>query len=438
MSVALQLQQMALDELLAVIERNRAVEPVGIYSVCTSHPLALEAAIRQAKHDKSVLLVEATANQVNQFGGYTGMIPAEFPEFIHSIADDVGLPRDRIVLGGDHLGPVCWVDESPGVAMKMACELVKDYVTAGFRKIHLDASMACAGDTAPLDDAIVAARAVKLCKAAEQAAAAGGRSDKPVYIIGTEVPVPGGATEGLDEISVTSVDRAANTVNTHRRAFLDAGLADAWNRVIGLVVQPGVEFNHTSVYRYRPEDARDLSAAVLDFPGLVYEAHSTDYQHVQAYRHLVRDHFAILKVGPQLTFALREALFALAAIEDELVAPADRSNLLEVAEQVMLAEPVHWNRHYPGSEPEGRLYRRYSYSDRIRYYWPQPKMQRSVDTLMCNLRQHAIPLPMLHQHLPRSADAIAAGALQSDPREVVIHHVMAVTKDYSEACRNNG
>jgi D-tagatose-1,6-bisphosphate aldolase subunit GatZ/KbaZ len=79
---------------------------------------------------------------------------------------------------------------------------------------------------------------------------------------------------------------------------------------------------------------------------LVFEAHSTDYQTPQALQQLVRDHFAILKVGPALTFAMREALFALAAIEEELLPAHKRSGLRNVMENVMLDRPDFWQSHY--------------------------------------------------------------------------------------------
>lgn len=82
--------------------------PTGIYSVCSAHPVVLEAAIQQALEDQTVLLVEATANQVNQFGGYTGMRPAHFRALIEEIADRHGLPKNDLILGGDHLGPSPW------------------------------------------------------------------------------------------------------------------------------------------------------------------------------------------------------------------------------------------------------------------------------------------------------------------------------------------
>ncbi|MEN5354458.1 class II D-tagatose-bisphosphate aldolase, non-catalytic subunit, partial [Luteimonas sp. TWI165] len=156
------------------------------------------------------------------------------------------------------------------------------------------------------------------CRAAEAAHARAG-GEPPVYVIGTEVPVPGGATEAIDGLAVTAPEAALATIEAHRDAFAAAGLQAAWTRVIASVVQPGVEFDHHQVIDYVPAAAHALSAAIEQVPGLVFEAHSTDYQTPEALAALVRDHFAILKVGPGLTFALREALWALDAIEREWI-----------------------------------------------------------------------------------------------------------------------
>lgn len=427
----------ALDQMLGILGDNRKGDPVGLYSACSSHPLVLESVMRQAARDDSVLLVEATANQVNQFGGYTGMQPGDYPAFVHHIADAVGLPRERLILGGDHLGPLCWTGEPAQRAMELAGELVAAYARAGFLKIHLDASMACADDVAPLTDEIVAARAAALCKAAE-AALEPRDGPVPAYVIGTEVPVPGGETHDLVELQVTPASRARHTYETHREAFARAGLEDAWERVIALVVQPGVEFNHTEVRPYERRAARNLSEAVLEWPGLVYEAHSTDYQPAEVYRQLVSDHFAILKVGPQLTFALREALFALAAIERELVPVERQSGLVAECERVMVSEPTHWRNHYPDTEPQGRLLRRFSYSDRIRYYWPHPEVASAVNRMIENLDRVSIPPPVLSQFFPHVYADVRSGVVKPTSRELIINHIMAVSSMYSEACNMHG
>ena len=395
--------------------------------------MALEAALLQGKQYDTPILVEATANQVNQFGGYTGMTPADFIPFIEDIAGRVGFPTEALILGGDHLGPLVWSDEPVSEAMDKARDLIAAYVSAGFKKIHLDTSMACAGDGNVLNDEIVAVRAAELCEVAEQTAeGAFGQSDL-VYVVGTEVPAPGGAMEDVKSLQVTGAGQVKQTVAAHKDAFSARGLNGAWDRVIGLVVQPGVEFDHTSVHDYQPDRAAALTEVIRDIPNLVYEAHSTDYQLASAYKALVRNHFAILKVGPQLTYALREALFALSSIEEELIHPEHCAGLKSVCEQVMLSEPEHWEKYYVARQ--GRLLRRYAYSDRIRYYWNHSLVVDAVEKLLGNLTGTTIPLPLLSQYLPCQYAAVRAGDLANHPRDLVIHNIMQVTGRYAAACR---
>src|SRR5690242_12256555 len=126
------------DWLADTVRRHKAGAPVGVYSVCSAHPTVVEAAIAQAACDGRYVLIEATSNQVDQFGGYTGLRPAEFRDMVFGIADRRGFARDRVVLGGDHLGPNRWQRETASVAMEKAEVLIRTYVEAGYRKIHLD------------------------------------------------------------------------------------------------------------------------------------------------------------------------------------------------------------------------------------------------------------------------------------------------------------
>ena len=396
-----------------IVEANRAGASRGICSVCSAHPMVLEACIDRAIADGSPLLVEATCNQVNQEGGYTGMQPSQFRDFVLGLAAARGLPAERLILGGDHLGPNPWRHEPAEPALAKAQTMVRAYAEAGFTKIHLDASMACAGDPEPLPPEVIAGRAARLAQVAE---AAGGR---PGYIVGTEVPVPGGAHEAIDHLEVTRTEDLAQTIAVHRDAFARAGLEDAWSRVLAVVVQPGVEFGSLQVVDFVPERADALAAAIRAVPGLAFEAHSTDYQTEAALAALVARHFAILKVGPGLTFTLREALFALALIEAELVPAEQRSRLRETLEAAMLADPRHWQGHYPGNPDEQRFARAFSLSDRCRYYWPVPQLAAAVERLLANLTERPIPLPLLSQYLPRQHDAIREGRLAAEPRALV-------------------
>src|SRR5262249_3190116 len=154
----------------------------------------------------------------------------------------------------------------------------------------------------------------------------------PVYVIGTEVPAPGGSgaeEAGLRPTSPEDVDR---TLDISRAAFERAGLSDAWERVIAVVVQPGVEFGDFAVHPYDRTQARSLSKAIAARAPWMYEAHSTDYQRPGALCHLVEDRFAILKVGPWLTFACREALFALEDVARDLHAVDSSSPVIRLRE----------------------------------------------------------------------------------------------------------
>ena len=426
-----------MQDLLNFVSRHKAGDPVGITAVCSAHPVVLEAALSEGARHGTAVLVEATSNQVNQFGGYTGMRPADFHRFVSGIAAACGLPASRLLLGGDHLGPNCWQAEPSEVAMVKSEALVTAYVRAGFRKIHLDCSMACADDGVPLPPALVAARAARLALACEHAwGEAGG--EPPVYVIGTEVPVPGGAHEDLGELEVTRPVDAADTIAVHEEAFQRLGLHAAWRRVIGLVVQPGVEFDHHKVVDYVPARARALAAFIETVPGIVYEAHSTDYQTPQALAQLVRDHFAILKVGPGATFALRETLWGLAEIEREWLGEGGDSGLKQHVLDTMRQHPGHWQKYY--AEPARlSLDLQFSLSDRMRYYWTSPSVAQACERLIANLESRAqpVPLTLLSQYLPRIYDGVRSNGVPNDVRSLLREGVAHVLRDYAQACNQS-
>ena len=415
-----------LDAMLAVQKGRLSGAASGIPSVCSAHPLVLEAALRDGLARGTPVLIEATCNQVNQSGGYTGMTPADFVQYVGRIADGLGFPRRDLILGGDHLGPLVWAAEPAASALQKAGELVRAYALAGFTKIHLDCSMPCADDR-ELPVELVAQRAAGLARLAEQAAPGSLR-----YVIGSEVPPAGGARAGEEQLVVTDPDQAAETIELTRRAFFALGLEPAWERVMALVVQPGVEFGDAAVHEYRRSAAHGLARFIESQPGLVYEAHSTDYQTRAALRALVEDHFGILKVGPALTFAFREAVFALAAMEDILCeAPSRIRETLEVA---MLTNPQHWKKHYSGDARTQKLARSFSFSDRIRYYWNTPSAQLAFAHLMANLEGKNLPLSLLSQYLPEQYEKIRAGALKNQPRDLLLDRVTGVLSDYAYAC----
>lgn len=409
---------------------DSAGHPRGMYSVCSAHPIVIEAALLQAKDDGTELLIEATCNQVNQFGGYTGMQPRDFVQFVQAIARQVGFSEDDLVFGGDHLGPNPWRHQPAAQAMALAKDLLRAYAAAGFKKLHLDASMRCADDPAVLSDAVVAERAAALCEAAEAVA-----PGVAVYVIGTEVPVPGGATEELAHIELTAPAAAQHTLQVHEAAFHALQLQGAWERVIALVVQPGVEFDHTRVMDYQPEKATALSAFQKAQSKLVFEAHSTDYQRADLLAKLVEDGFAILKVGPGLTFALREALYALELMEQELVHVAARSHLRAVVESEMLHHPQDWEHYYGGDAVQQARLRVFSYSDRVRYYWGRPAIVAATDRLLQNLSGMQIPENLVSQHLPAQYAAYRLGKITLAAKDLLLDRIRDAIRPYALACR---
>ena len=403
----------------------------GITSVCSAHPLVIEAALLQARADGGDALIEATCNQVNQDGGYTGMTPSDFRAFVLGIADSVGFDRSRLILGGDHLGPNPWRRLPPADAMDKARVMVAAFVAAGFTKLHLDTSMGCEGEPAALADAETARRAASLAEIAERTEGGGGPLG---YVVGTEVPTPGGATHALDQLDVTRPEAARATVAVHRAAFEQRGLGKAFDRVVGIVVQPGVEFGNDNVVRFAPERSRALSAMLHGSPTLLFEAHSTDYQPADCLRALVEQGFAILKVGPGLTFALREALYGLDAIADVLDPQAETNQLRAAMERAMLERPGDWQRYCAGTPEQQYVQRHYSYSDRIRYYWPQERARPAVDRLMRRLHGKTIPETLVSQYLQPLYEGVASGALRTAPRSLLIAAVRLALRPYSHAC----
>lgn len=421
-----------------MMEKRRQGIRCGIPSYCSANELVLEIALRRAKERNIPVLIEATANQVNQFGGYTGMVPKDFYQMVLKMAQAIDLPENMIILAGDHLGPLTWQKLPEAEAMENSRELVYQYARAGFTKIHLDTSMKVADDPEGLlSTEVVARRGAELYKAAmkgyEELKAEKPDATRPVFVIGSEVPIPGGATEAEDTLAVTKPEAFRDTVSTYQKVWTEEGVGDGMADVIAVVVQPGVEFGDEQVFYYDPAAATDLVAALKEFPGICFEGHSTDYQSAKNLADMVTDGIAILKVGPALTFGLREALFSLSMMEKELVPAEKRANFIETLEEVMLANPGNWNKHYHGDEAHLALCRKYSYSDRARYYIGQPQVVEAMNKLFDNLREYPIPMNMLHQYMPLSYNKVRTGELKLDPRELAMDGIVQFMLDYESA-----
>lgn len=428
-----------LHPLQEMMQKRREGITCGIPSYCSANELVLEAALERAKELNVPTLIEATANQVNQFGGYTGMEAKDYVDFVYRIADKVGCKKELIILGGDHLGPLTWKDEPAESAMQKSKDLVREYVLAGFTKIHLDTSMKLLDDnaSAPLATEVIAERGVQLyeeCMVAyEQLLKENKDALRPVFIIGSEVPIPGGAQEAEEGIAVTKPEDFLDTVNTYKRIFKEHGCADAWDDVIAVVVQPGVEFGDAQVFLYDTDAAKQLCDELKKYPEIVFEGHSTDYQTPACLAKMVEDGIAILKVGPALTFGLREALFSLSEIEKALVKEGERADFVETLEKAMLTNPANWQKHYHGDEDALAFARKYSFSDRCRYYIGEKEVVSSIYQLFDNLTKTGIPMNILHQYMPLQYEKVCDGELALEPRALAKDGVVNFMEDYEYA-----
>ena len=408
------------------IIENRSGVAAGLPCFCTANELVLRSVFQYVKDHQVPVVIEATCNQVNQDGGYTGMTPSDFRDWMGSLVKEFNVPFDNIVLGGDHLGPNPWRHLSAKQAMEKAEILVKDYAAAGFRKIHLDASMACGDEPVPSFE-LVAERAARLCKIAEEHSP---HPENLLYIIGTEVPIPGGETDDMEELAVTSVERLDQTIETHRQAFEREALSHVWPKIVSVVTQPGVDFSHTAIHRFEPDKAAKLSNGIKNFDNLSFEAHSTDYQPTKALAELVDKHFFFLKVGPELTFRMREAVFSLAHIEDHLLPEQDRSKLIQTIDHAMSKHPDHWAPYYRGDEAVVEQLKHFSYSDRIRYYWTVPEVKKVLEKLLSNLAGKKIPETIVSQYF----NAREFGSLDAPAEHLVTDHIALCIDRYYKAC----
>ena len=418
------------NQLKTLVQLQGAGESVGIYSVCSANEYVIRSAIAYGKAQGIPVSIEATANQVNQFGGYTGMQPKDFAQWIGKLADEMGMPRENLILGGDHLGPLVWRKENAESAMEKAETLVRLFVEAGFRKIHIDTSMPLGTDQVDgiFCHELVAQRSARLAAVCEEAWRKSGRREHHVYVVGSEVPVPGGAMD--NEMTVTDPEQFRRELALFTEAYKKVGANP--NDIIGFVVQPGVEFTNSTVHFYNREKAAKLCAVKREYPNLVFEGHSTDYQSVVCLRRMVEDGIAILKVGPALTNAAREGLFALEMIAKEMPgveAVPFRAILMDAMEK----NDGYWRPYYEGTEEEIRYQMCYGMSDRCRYYLSEPQVQKAISNLLACFGGEEIPIQLISQYLPQQRPKVQSGALEPKAEALLLDRIAGCYEEYHAA-----
>ena len=106
------------------------------------------------------------------------------------------------------------------------------------------------------------------------------------------------------------------------------------------------------------------------------------------------------------------------------------SRFIEVLEEAMIQNPENWKKHYHGDEHMLRLKRKYSFSDRCRYYLPVPEVQDAVKRLIQNLKSVEIPLSLISQYMPVQYERIRKGLLAKDPESLAKDRVVNCIDQY--------
>jgi D-tagatose-1,6-bisphosphate aldolase subunit GatZ/KbaZ len=108
----------------------------------------------------------------------------------------------------------------------------------------------------------------------------------------------------------------------------------------------------------------------------------------------------------------------------------------QVLDEVMIAKPQHWQKHYHGDHHEIALARRFSYSDRLRYYWNEPRVEAALKALLNNLTENPPPMTLLSQYMPAQYWAVRDGRIHHKPVDWIHHKIQQVLETYVVATRS--
>ncbi len=381
----------------SLIEQNRGGANIGLPCFCSANEMVLRTLFECcAAHDVPIV-VEASATQVNQDGGYTGISAADFSRWVSSLSAEFGVADERLVLAGAHLGPMPWSHLSPKDALDNTKNLVKDYAAAGFRKIHLDAPVASNEEQHP-DVQILATRTARLCEIAEMHAPC---PDQLIYVLSSlpSLPAPsiGSSFDVGSAPPATSAEQLNATIAAYQEAFVRQGLRHAWDKVVSIDALPSIGFDHFSVQPLQARSAELLSAEILKHNGLSLSVSSADYQSSSDLSTLVENQFFFLKAGPELTFKMREAIFALATIAQQ-ISGTGTPDIIAALDTAISKYPNDWAPYFTGDIATRKQLHHYSFSDRLRYYWNFPDVRSQLLKFMMNLDTIKLPDSLVSQH----------------------------------------
>jgi D-tagatose-1,6-bisphosphate aldolase subunit GatZ/KbaZ len=417
------------------MEANRRGERKGIYAVESQNPSVQEMYLQQALADGSPALFEICADLLDPHGQSGKMLPDDFIANVTQIMVKTGFPRDRLFFGVNDLSPSLWKDESIESALKKTCVFISDLVSFGFNKLGIHAAIPLKGDPAdqPLPQEVIITREVALYQAAEGAAAAMPEEEKPLYVIDVH---PGrGKAEGQN--TMLHKEDVEIAVDRFVQIAAAAGLPEMKERLLAVRIFLGAGYDSEKIIPFDSSLLKELGGCVYEDKPVVMEVLQTDFQMQTVLDQLVHNHFGFMRIGPELTFTMREALFSLAMMENETMIGKPGvylSNFIIELDRAMQSAPQHWQKYYTGNGFEQLIARKYSLYDRSRFYWEDKEVRKTKKRLYDNLIEYPVPLTVLRQFMPCQYERVAAGELENKPDALVMDAVRHALHRYSRAC----
>jgi D-tagatose-1,6-bisphosphate aldolase subunit GatZ/KbaZ len=316
-----------LDQIIhEIIARNiRGEQPITLLAACPNSEAVLEAAVRAASRNRSVMLFAATLNQVDFEDSYTGWTPAEFVELMRADAKKYQW-TGPLYPCLDHGGP--WLKDEHTLrklsypeTMQKVKHSITDCVRAGYQLLHIDPTVDRTfppGDALPVE--IVVDRTVELIEHAEQVRTEIGR-EKLSFEVGTE-EVHGGLTD---------TTRFENFIILLRERLSERQLSHCWPCLF--VAQIGTDLHTT---QFNPDLSRRLNTILSPY-GSMIKGHYTDW--VENPAQYPVNAIGAANVGPEFTAVEFDALKTLSSKEAALlkIHGGRSSKIMENLQEVVVA-----------------------------------------------------------------------------------------------------
>lgn len=363
---------------------NKYLIKHSLPSFCTANFNVIKILIIFAKYYNLPILLESTSNQVNQFGGYTGLTPRQFYKKIDKLKKKIKIKNKQVMIGADHLGPLPWKKLNSKIALKNAKTLIKKCISLKYDKIHIDSTIVCKDDK-NLNLNLIRSRSAKIFNTVPK------KDIKNIFFVfGSEVPFAGGGNTNKIKPSVLNNIKVDYFLYNSILKNLNSNKKNKFS----LVVEPGMAFSNSKISLPKLKKfKKNLSFSKKN--NFSYEAHSTDYQRLVTLKKLVKNNFRFLKVGPELTFDFYQAIKKMEKIEDTNC--NQKSNISYELMKAMSKDNKYWKDYYKGTKKKIEFLKLNSYLDRMRYYWDSKNVKKSMIKLFKNI--DTIPQKVLKKEL---------------------------------------